>query len=307
MRLVCSRRTVDIVILFSDQAWPIEFACCFQKPFWVDDERIKKNTVQRRWHGTKIVVEKFNREDDDWRFANAKIDEIWCFDKQFFVAFCCCCCSARPERNGHFFTCVNRAHLRYWRSKIVSNLSISAARSLQMTGGWCDDSGPRWWGRKKPTEPCTSHCDLSGCLRCRLRCVSLSLSFLNFKQLTALSIYFFPLFCSLALSSQLCSLAHSSLSNEPCRRFAFLLCVAKKWKWNKRRKKQRYIKQPSTATVCDSTTALKRRELSFGTTTHTRKRRMNLAPTINCYLAIISWIFPLSHHFFFCAGRLQFS
>lgn len=42
MRLVCSRRTVDIVILFSDQAWPIEFACCFQKPFWVDDERIKK-------------------------------------------------------------------------------------------------------------------------------------------------------------------------------------------------------------------------------------------------------------------------
>lgn len=31
-----------------------------------------------------------------------------------FVAFWCCCCCARPERNGHFFTCVNRAHLRYW-------------------------------------------------------------------------------------------------------------------------------------------------------------------------------------------------
>lgn len=121
-----------------------------------------------------------------------------------------------------------------------------------MTGGWCDDSGPRWWGREKPTEPCTSHCDLSGCLRCRLRCVSLSF-FFELQTINGIINLLFPLFCSLALSSN--SARSRTLPSQMNRAASLFYCVSQKRKWNKRRKKQQYIKQPSTATVCDSTTA----------------------------------------------------
>lgn len=135
-------------------------------------------------------------------------------------------------------------------------------------------------------------CLLSHC-RCRLLRVSFYF-ILNFKQLTALSIYFLLVFSSNFIRS-LSSRALPLKWTVPLRSF-FIVC-------RKNENEIRKVKQ-QTATVCDFMSLHCERKRRAHR--HTRKRRMNLAPTINCYLAIISWIFPLSHHFF-CAGRLQFS
>lgn len=173
----------------------------------------------------------------------AKIDEIWCLINIFLY-------SLQNEMGISCESSTSKILLVVKnRLKSVNLYAVHRewqARSNVMTGLLTRRSPLGW----KPTEPCTFFTATATCLVClsplsSSPCVSF-LYFLNFKQLTALSIYFFFLFQRCFLNF----IRSFTLSNEPCR-FAFFFIVCRK-----NENEIRKIKQPRTATVCDSSMSL---------------------------------------------------